>query len=205
MGFPRRASEYLGEKGIILKVQGWPYDEISRVPFMVRLPDGTKTRDRVESFVGMPDIMPTILHFLGIKSPANLHGKSVLPLVTGEEPDGERDFGIAGFYAKSCSIRKDGWSYYSWTSPHPTKIKSELYKFNPNFTPLPPWRYVRENEAENRDLIKEEPERAQHLELKMLRFLASLKPNTGDLLSLMTRIREDFVYDFRKKIGPHSE
>jgi arylsulfatase A-like enzyme len=197
--------EYLGEKGIVLKVQGWPYDEIARVPFIVRPPDGMKRRDRVASFVGNPDITPTILDFLGVQRPRDLHGRSVLPLVTGEEPDGQRGFGIAGFYARSCSIRRNGWSFYTWTGPHPTKTRPELYRFDANYVPPAPRSYERDDQTETTDVIDARPDVAKDLEITMWRFLATLKPDRGDLMAHSTRSREGFVHDFRRKIGPHSE
>ena len=59
--------EPLGEHGIIKKVRPWPYDELSHIPFIIRLPDkmGLKNK-RIESFVGIQDIAPTVLRLLDI-------------------------------------------------------------------------------------------------------------------------------------------
>ena len=58
------------------------YDTIIRVPFFIRLP-GRKAR-RIPRQVEAVDLMPTILDFLGIKTPAGLDGKSLAPLIRGE-------------------------------------------------------------------------------------------------------------------------
>ncbi len=199
--------QYLGEKGIMCKCQGWPYEEISHVPFIVRLPDGQRETRRVKAHVGLPDVAPTILDFLGAQPAATHQGKSVLSYARGEvedDADGST-FGIAGFYARSRSIRQGGNSYYEWIEDHPLKKKPELYHFNPKYIPPRPRDYQREDQAEKRNIFDEEPETARELELRMLRFLSKLSMSEGDILAAETRMREGFVYDSRRRIGPHAE
>jgi len=92
-----------GERAMIRKAfdAQWPYEELSHVPLITRFPDsmGIKLK-RIQSSVGMPDIMPTTLDFLNIKGADTMHGKSLLPLVQEGEED-ERCFGIRGFFEMS--------------------------------------------------------------------------------------------------------
>ncbi len=86
------------------------YDEIRRIPLLVRLPGQTEER-RINSLVQAPDLMPTILEMAGLVStqtiegkseiqalqcgvfyteewefrPENIHGSSLMPLMNGEK------------------------------------------------------------------------------------------------------------------------
>ncbi|MEM2094075.1 MAG: sulfatase [Candidatus Bathyarchaeia archaeon] len=199
--------QYLGEKGIMCKCQAWPYEEISHIPFIMRLPDGERGARRVKTHVGLPDIAPTILDFLGVKSPKTHQGKSLLPLARGQvEDDREQvSFSIAGFYGRSRSIRQANSSYYEWVEEHPLKKEPELYRFNQEYTPPKPCNYQREDQAEKQNIIDKEPELARQLELRMLRFLASLHACVGDIMAAQTRIREGFTFDSRRRVRPYAE
>lgn len=60
------------------------YDDIYHIPLIVRVPDGPK--GRVErKFVTLTDFTPTFLDLAGVSPPAHFHGRSLLPLVRGEE------------------------------------------------------------------------------------------------------------------------
>ncbi len=175
--------EPLGEHGIIKKVQPWPYEELSHIPLIIRLPDGMDFKKRVEAFVGMPDIAPTILSFLNVDVPSIMHGRNLIPLMQGEEEDVE--FGISGFHRRAWSIRDYEWSFYLWFKGLMSgEERRELYRYDPNFIPPEPSKYEVERDlAEREDLIEEEREVAEQLEEKMRRFIEGLKPSPGDLMA----------------------
>jgi hypothetical protein len=53
--------------GIVKKTQPWPYEELLHASLMIRMLDGmqdTSKSQHMDAFVGMLDIMPTILIFL---------------------------------------------------------------------------------------------------------------------------------------------
>lgn len=58
------------------------YEELLHIPLFVRLP-GQPTLRRVNTPVGLVDIMPTILEALGIDAPAELSGRSFLRALQG--------------------------------------------------------------------------------------------------------------------------
>lgn len=63
------------------------YGETINIPLIVKMPD-SKTKTVIESSVNLIDIMPTILHLLGINSPEYVAGKSFLAeegLVSGKK------------------------------------------------------------------------------------------------------------------------
>ena len=73
--------EELGDHGS-LEGHGWTlYEEILRVPMIWQFPDlvhqGTVVRDPV----GLIDVAPTILDFLGVEPPKQFEGRSLLPLL----------------------------------------------------------------------------------------------------------------------------
>lgn len=56
------------------------YDEIARVPFLVRWPDHTPVQTRSASLVSHINISATLMDFFGYEVPKTLEGSSVLPL-----------------------------------------------------------------------------------------------------------------------------
>lgn len=60
------------------------YDELIKVPLIFALPGRIPAGTRVSRQVRMLDVMPTILDFVGIESPARLEGVSLKPLMLGE-------------------------------------------------------------------------------------------------------------------------
>jgi arylsulfatase A-like enzyme len=63
--------------------RGWPYEELVRVPLIVKGPQaraGTIVSQQVETI----DLAPTILEMAGIRADANMQGHSLLPLLRGE-------------------------------------------------------------------------------------------------------------------------
>ena len=75
--------EELGDRG------GWQhdhsvYDELTRVPFIVRFPDDEGGGRRERSPVGLIDVAPTILDYLGVEPSADVRGRSLLESVPNE-------------------------------------------------------------------------------------------------------------------------
>ena len=177
--------EPLGEHGIIKKVRPWPYDELSHIPFIIRLPDkmGLKGK-RVDSFVGIQDIAPTVLKLFDMNVPPVMQGKDLLPVIQGDEKG--RDFEISGFHGRSWSIRDEEWSFYLWLGPKMAgaKEKPELYRYEPEFVPPEPAKYELEiHQPERKTLTEEEKEIAESMEKKLREFVESLQPSPGDLMA----------------------
>jgi len=83
---------YFGEHGLIGKSivrgstsQAVPlYEELVRIPLIVRLPGGERGGRRVNEFVQPADLMPTILDLAGIEAANTVQGTSLVPLVEGQ-------------------------------------------------------------------------------------------------------------------------
>ena len=62
------------------------YEELLRVPLIVRLPGARHAGERSGAPVELADLMPTILDVAGVDAPAGMQGESLLPLAAGEAP-----------------------------------------------------------------------------------------------------------------------
>jgi N-acetylglucosamine-6-sulfatase len=74
-----------GEHGLIDKRTA--YEESMRVPLVMQLPALIRANSRVGEVVANIDIAPTFLELAGLKQPADMDGKSYLPLLKGAKID----------------------------------------------------------------------------------------------------------------------
>ena len=79
--------EMLGDHHLWRKT--YAYEASARVPFIVRPPAAMQVQRNVEieQVVGWEDIMPTFLEAAGAPVPDSVEGRSVLPLLIGEDDD----------------------------------------------------------------------------------------------------------------------
>jgi len=97
--------EEMGEHG------GWQhdqsvYEEIVRVPFVIRFPRGQYAGRRISTPSSLIDLAPTILDYLGQSElSAGCRGRSLMPLLTG--PGGE-----GGAEARVTALRHNKKKYY---------------------------------------------------------------------------------------------
>jgi arylsulfatase A-like enzyme len=89
------------------------YDEILRVPFMVRLPNGPKGQV-IHQQVRSLDLMPTILDLCGCPLPDGLMGTSLVPLWTQGEAEYAEETAIS-------EMRRDPW--------HRVAVRTTAFKY----------------------------------------------------------------------------
>lgn len=75
---------YLGEHGWFDK--RWIFEESLRTPLLVRWPGVTKPGSVNNHIVSLIDFAETFLDIAGVKSPADMQGRSLVPLLKGETP-----------------------------------------------------------------------------------------------------------------------
>jgi len=65
-------------------VLGRLYEVTTRIPLMIRHPEGLGAGKRIPAVVQLPDLLPTILEFLDVPVPDTVQGRSLRPLINGE-------------------------------------------------------------------------------------------------------------------------
>ncbi len=139
----------------------WPlYEEDAAVPLIIYLPDGPRG-ERSDALVQAPDLRPTITELLGVEDAAELHGRSVLPILRGET-DSHREFAFSsGFIPEDRPQLKtrvgvnseDGWSLHFHHDYEP-----ELY-------------HLPEDPAQERNIIGGNQDQADRLQNAFLDFM----------------------------------
>ena len=92
------------------------YEEVVRVPLIVRAPRGRAGHvDRTHLVSTGLDIVPTLCDYAGIEPPANLRGKSLRPLVEGRAQEAWRDAvfveTVLDSYGGGRAVRTDRYKY----------------------------------------------------------------------------------------------
>jgi arylsulfatase A-like enzyme len=136
----------LADHGKFLKGGDRLYNELLRVPFMVRLPGGRGAR-RTPAIVQFPDVLPTLLDLAGLgNDTAAMHGQSFAPVLR-DQTDEHRQVVISGYHeAADRCVRDRTWSYVQ----RPAGAPDELY-------------HLEEDPQERRNLIDQHPQEALRL------------------------------------------
>jgi arylsulfatase A-like enzyme len=87
---------YAGDQGFFLGEKGWfdkrwIYEESFRMPLIIHWPDGIDPGSVSNHLVQNLDFAPTILELAGTEIPERLQGRSLVPILQGEQPDDWRD------------------------------------------------------------------------------------------------------------------
>jgi len=158
------------------------YEPLLRVPLILKLPGETPAVQRPEGLAQQIDIMPTILDCAGVEPRGEMDGRSLMPLIRGEEERvhdelyhvGNRMCGI-----RCRAIRTEQWKLivnyvgYEWAQPmsHPEAISAvparELFD-------------TQKDPEELQNLVDEHPDVAVDLERKLARWIES---NVGTYLN----------------------
>ena len=82
---------YTSDQGFYMGEHGWfdkrfMYEPSFSTPLVMRLPEGLNARGEVSQLVQNIDYAPTFLDLAGAEIPADIQGRSLLPLLRGEQP-----------------------------------------------------------------------------------------------------------------------
>lgn len=137
----------LCDHGKFLKGPDRMYNELLKVPFIVRLPGGRDGGRRSDALLQFQDVLPTVLDVMGFgNNTSAMHGKSFREILEGGEARLHESI-ITGYKdGRDRCIRDGTWSYVSRPADEP----DELYN-------------LLEDPRETRNLIDEHPEEAQRL------------------------------------------
>jgi arylsulfatase A-like enzyme len=153
----------MGDHGEAFQEHGWlthtmrVYEEMTRVPLLVRWPERQNAGRRVEIPVSLVNVAPTILDMLGQPVPeGEMEGRSLLPLMRGE---GAREIPPVTSetirQAALASWREDDWKYIL----NLDTCEGEMYN-------------LASDPAEKRNLLQTEPARASRMRKAILDFYA---------------------------------
>jgi len=107
-----------------------PYEELARVPLLIKFPGAAHAGAVVEDQVRLVDVMATIAEMRDTPAPDSIDGRSLLPFVEGDGADRERqrfpEYAITEIHAgdayPSIAIRTSEWKYI-----HHESRPDELY------------------------------------------------------------------------------
>ncbi|MBW2715889.1 MAG: sulfatase [Deltaproteobacteria bacterium] len=114
-----------GAHGIMIKRAA--YEESIRVPLLVRYPPLTKAGTTIDKLVLNVDLAPTLLDLAGVKAPDEMQGRSLVPLLAGNETEWRTSFVYENFYEPPFyiptlyALRTETWKlveypgYPGWT------------------------------------------------------------------------------------------
>lgn len=93
------------------------YDEIYRIPLLVRWPGVTQPNSQSDDFVSLVDLMPTLLDAGGASIPSELDGRILKPILEGEAPPDWPDDIFAEYHGYESAlytqrmVRTDSWKF----------------------------------------------------------------------------------------------
>ncbi len=100
----------------------WAYEESLRIPMTIRYPRLVKAGTKIDQLILNVDMAPTMLELGGAKTPADMHGASILPLLKGQTKAWRTKFLSEYFmepaFARAPSwqaVRSDRWKYIHYT------------------------------------------------------------------------------------------
>jgi arylsulfatase len=110
--------ESLGEHDLWFQHGWFAYEDSLRVPLLVRAPGRLPGGRRVAATVSAIDLAPTLLELLGVAAPASMEGRSLLPVIRGEE--GDRPAFAQTYYGnRQTSVRLGATKYVYTPAPPP--------------------------------------------------------------------------------------
>jgi arylsulfatase A-like enzyme len=122
------------------------YNELSHIPLIIRQPGGMGRGERISALTQNIDMMPTLLDYFGIEKPGNLHGKSWIPLLSGEA-ESIRDYALFGWFGMAVNITDGRFTYFK------APARDDNYPLNfygSLMTTL--WRYLGRDDADKLEM-----------------------------------------------------
>ncbi len=127
---------YTSDQGFYLGDHNWfdkrfMYEESLRMPFLIRYPGHIKAHSTNEKMILNVDFAPTFLDYAGVKSPSEVQGRSIIPLLNGKTPKDWRTSMYYRYYHYPADHRVQphwGVRTYDYKLIYFNKIKEwELY------------------------------------------------------------------------------
>lgn len=98
--------------GMILKLSSCGYDELLRVPFIVRYPRVVRPGIRSDALIESVDVLPTILALCGMKPPESVQGRAFDEILRGKAHE-FREVIFSEWGNNNLVVRTRDWKYVS--------------------------------------------------------------------------------------------
>ncbi|MBI4874030.1 MAG: sulfatase [Acidobacteria bacterium] len=120
---------FWGEHG--LGDKRWSYEESIRIPMVMRFPKLIRAGTKIEHDALNVDIAPTALELAGVAAPKNLHGRSLVPAMSGKARKWRKSF-LSEYFEETGFQRAPSWQCVRterWKYTHYTDLQGmdELY------------------------------------------------------------------------------
>ena len=135
------------------------FEELLHVPLLMRLPGLIPAGEVPAARVGLIDVAPTVCDLAGVSVPASFHGRSLLPILRGEEPAASPILAHGNFWGPALS----SWTAGRWKlvlTPEGEGQRARLYD-------------LEADPGEQNDLARERPEEVAALREALERALAA--------------------------------
>jgi arylsulfatase A-like enzyme len=179
---------YTSDQGFYLGEHGWfdkrfVYDESFKTPLLVAWPGKIKAGSRSDEMVQNLDFAQTFLEAAQIKAPSDMQGESLIPLLTGNSDQWNRD---AVYY-----------HYYEYPSVHMVKrhyaIVTMEYKLIHFYYDVDEWEfYDRANDPHELKNVYDDPAYSEIRE-KLHKDLEALRKKYGDSSEISQKLLERYL------------
>ena len=148
------------------------------VPLVIADPTHSYTKSRVSSQVRSIDILPTVAELLEVPLPRAIDGRSLVPLMRGEEKGDRIAFGgITKLTPPRFFIRNRG---YKFIESSPREGEQELSPVPPRFQLYD----LRRDPGELNNLAESEPKRVRRLHKKLVELIDDSQGNSANTTSV---------------------
>lgn len=159
----------LGERGQFVKGPDKLRGQVTHVPLLIRAP-GTAGK-QVSGFVQHPDVMPTLLHLLGLKPPSRVTGTNLWPLATGQVRGIRED--VVQTYGWVGAVRTAEWSYSEIWQPDAHQDRFHVAPGAPLSIYKPQLYNLEKDPQELTDVADRYPDIARQMSARMKDYIAS--------------------------------
>jgi arylsulfatase A-like enzyme/Flp pilus assembly protein TadD len=155
--------ESLGEHGE--RTHGFfLYNATLHVPVIIHLPQATSSVKTISGVVSLVDLMPTVLQALKVDLPAQLQGRSLLPLMTAKTEEESRSI-----YAETFLPRL----HFNWSELR--SVETEKYQFIE--APRPELYDLSRDPGETQNLYAEKKAVAEELQARLRAMIRQYSPD----------------------------
>ena len=102
--------DMLAAHGFVFKLGHCGYDELLRVPFLLRCPGRIEAGSTSDALVSSVDVLPTLLEMMRVPAPETLDGRSFVPLLRGEA-EKHREALVCNSAEHNLTIVSTQWKY----------------------------------------------------------------------------------------------